>query len=140
MDSKNNIDNEVVEDFGKEWNSFTQTDLSKDDLDQGIQSYFRIFPYDKINSESIGAERAPVEITREGRKRIINIGRKIQGEIELVDGKSPDQPVMVSNTKYWMGSDVLVAVGKRSKVRDYGRVWDFDGKSAEICPIEWSGP
>ena len=91
-------------------------------------------------SEIIGAERAPVEITREGRKRIINIGRKIQGEIELVDGKSPDQPVMVSNTKYWMGSDVLVAVGKRSKVRDYGRVWDFDGKSAEICPIEWSGP
>ncbi|MDA8607114.1 class I SAM-dependent methyltransferase [Gammaproteobacteria bacterium] len=56
MDSKNNIDNEVVEDFGKEWNSFTQTDLSKDDLDQGIQSYFRIFPYDKINSESIGAD------------------------------------------------------------------------------------
>jgi len=47
---------------------------------------------------------------------------------------------MVSNTKYWMGSDVLVAVGKRSRIRDYGRVWDFDEKSAEICPIEWSGP
>ncbi len=56
MDSKDNIDNEVVKDFGKEWNSFTQTDLSKDDLGQGILSYFRIFPYDKINSESIGAD------------------------------------------------------------------------------------
>jgi hypothetical protein len=25
-------------------------------------------------------------------------------------------------------------------VRDYGRVWDFDGMSAEICPIDWKGP
>jgi len=25
-------------------------------------------------------------------------------------------------------------------VRDYGRIWDFGGKSAEICPIDWKGP
>ncbi len=56
MDSKDNIDHEVVKDFGNEWKSFTQKDLSKDDLYQGIQSYFRIFPYNKINSESIGAD------------------------------------------------------------------------------------
>lgn len=91
-------------------------------------------------SEIIGAERAPVEITREGKTRSIVIGRKIQGEIEMIDGKSPDHPVMVSNSKYWMGPDIIAAVGKKSRVRDYGRVWDFGGKSAEICPIEWSGP
>lgn len=28
----------------------------------------------------------------------------------------------------------------RSKARDYGRVWDFDGMSAEVCPINWKGP
>jgi hypothetical protein len=91
-------------------------------------------------SEIIGAERAPVEIVRDGSKRSINIGRKIQGEIEMLAGKSPEHPVMVSNSKYWMGPDIIAAKGLRSKVRDYGRVWDFDGMSAEICPIDWKGP
>ncbi|NJN06066.1 MAG: DUF1326 domain-containing protein [Rhodobacteraceae bacterium] len=91
-------------------------------------------------SEIIGAERAPVEIVREGNKRSINIGRKIQGEIEMVAGADPKHPVMVSNSKYWMGPDIIAAQGTKSRVRDYGRIWDFGGKSAEICPIDWKGP
>lgn len=91
-------------------------------------------------SEIIGAERERVEITREGNRRSIMVGRKIQGEIETLAGKSPDHPVMISNSKYWMGPDIIAARGIKSKLRDYGRVWDFSGKSAEICPIDWSGP
>ncbi|MAT88671.1 MAG: hypothetical protein CL532_09040 [Aestuariivita sp.] len=91
-------------------------------------------------SEIIGASREKVEIVREGNKRSINIGRKISGEIEMLQGKNRDHPVMVSNTNYWMGPDVIAAKGLKSKVRDYGRVWDFSGKSAEICPIHWYGP
>ena len=90
-------------------------------------------------SEIIGAERAPVEIIRDGKKRAIKIGRKISGEIEMIDGAQPDHPVIISNSKYWMGPDIIAAVGVKSKVRDYGRVWDFGGKSAEICPIDWKG-
>jgi len=44
------------------------------------------------------------------------------------------------NSKYWMGPDIIAAQGLKSRVRDYGRVWDFGGKSAEICPIDWQGP
>ena len=90
-------------------------------------------------SEIIGAEREKVEIVREGTKRGLYIGRKIQGEIEMVTGADPDTPLMVKNTKYWMGPDVIVAKGLKSKLRDYGRVWDFGGKSGEICAIDWSG-
>ncbi|WP_164658923.1 DUF1326 domain-containing protein [Tropicibacter sp. Alg240-R139] len=90
-------------------------------------------------SDIIGAERAPVVIERDGAKRRITIGRKIQGEIEMIGGLDAEHPVMVSNSKYWMGPDIIVARGLKSKVRDYGRVWDFGGKSAEICPINWSG-
>ena len=90
-------------------------------------------------SDIIGAERAPVQIERDGKKRRITIGRRIQGEIEMLAGKSDDHPVMVSNSKYWMGPDIIVARGTKSRVRDYGRVWDFSGKSAEICPIDWKG-
>ena len=91
-------------------------------------------------SEIIGAERAPVQIERDGNRRRITIGRKIQGEIEAITGASPDHPVMITNSKYWMGPDIVAARGLKSKVRDYGRVWDFGGKSAEICAIDWKGP
>ena len=53
-----------------------------------------------LASEIIGAERAPVEIKREGNRRSLMIGKYIQGEIELLQGKSPDHPVMMSNSKY----------------------------------------
>ena len=56
------------------------------------------------------------------------------------DGVDPDHPVMVTNSKYWMGPDIIAARGVKSKVRDYGRIWDFGGKSAEICAIDWKGP
>ena len=91
-------------------------------------------------SEIIGAEKTSVKILREGKSRILSIGRKIQGHIEMIDGDNRDNPVKITNTTYWMGPEVIVAKGKRSRVRDYGRVWDFDNKSAEICPIDWHGP
>lgn len=90
-------------------------------------------------STVLGAERTDVVIEREGTKRRIFVGRKIQGEIEQVLGHQ-NEPVLVKNTKYWMGPDIFVAKGNKSRVRDKGRVWDFGGRSAEICPIDWSGP
>lgn len=96
--------------------------------------------FTKLVSTIIGAERAPVTIIREGHRRVLQVGRKIQGEIEMVLGADRENPVVVKNTKYWMGPDVTVAKGLKSRVRDYGRAWDFDGKSGEVCAIDWSGP
>lgn len=90
-------------------------------------------------STIIGHEREKVEIVRDGTKRGLYIGRQIQGEIEMIPGASKDHPVIVSNTQYWMGPDVIVAKANKSKVRDYGRVWDLSGKSGEICAIDWKG-
>jgi len=47
---------------------------------------------------------------------------------------------MIRNSKYWMGPDITVATASKGKLRAYGRVWDFDGRSAEICQIDWHGP
>jgi hypothetical protein len=90
-------------------------------------------------SEIIGAEREKVEITREGTRRTVTVGRKIQGEIEMLPGAEAGQPVVIQNSQYWVGAKVIAARGVRSRVRDYGRVWDFAGKSAEICAIDWQG-
>ena len=90
--------------------------------------------------EFLGAERAPVEYTTEGNTRHLKVGKKITGAITPISGASTDSNVVVSNTEYWMGSDITVAMASKGKVRAYGRVWDFDGRSAEICQIDWHGP
>ena len=91
-------------------------------------------------SEVIGAEREKVEIVRDGNRRSLRVGRKIQGEIEMLTGRDASEPVIISNSKYWVAPEIIVARGLRSRVCDYGRNWDFEGKSAEICAIDWHGP
>ena len=91
-------------------------------------------------SEFLGAERAPVSFETEGKKRRLTVGRYIKGEVEPIDGANPEEDVVISNTGYWMGPDITVAKANKGRVRAYGRVWDFDGRSAEICQIDWSGP
>ena len=90
-------------------------------------------------SEFLGAERAPVVFETEGKTRRLMVGKAIQGEITPVPGHG-GQDIVVTNTEYWMGPDITVAKAGKGKVRAFGRVWDFDGRSAEICQIDWHGP
>lgn len=90
--------------------------------------------------EFLGAERAPVVFETEGKMRRLMVGKKIQGEVVPIAGPDPDTDVMVTNTGYWMGPDITIATATKGRVRDRGRVWDFDGRSAEICQIDWHGP
>jgi len=90
--------------------------------------------------EFLGAERAPVTFETEGKKRLLTVGRKIQGEVEPIAGPDPEADVMITNTGYWMGPNITVASANRGRVRAHGRVWDFEGRSAEICQIDWHGP
>ena len=90
-------------------------------------------------SEFLGAEPAPVSFETEGDARRLTVGRKIQGEVVPVPGRDGGEMV-ITNTEYWMGPDITVATATRGRVRAHGRVWDFDGRSAEICRIDWHGP
>jgi len=88
----------------------------------------------------LGAERAPVSFESEGQRRRLVVPKKIIGEIEPIEGAREGEEVRVTNTQYWMGPEVTVAEATQSRVRAFGRVWDFTGRSAEICPIAWAGP
>ena len=88
----------------------------------------------------LGAERAPVSYESDGERRRLTVPKKIVGEVEPIHGKNPGEHVQVTNTEYWMGPDITIAQATQSRVRAFGRVWDFAGRSAEICQIEWAGP
>ncbi len=91
-------------------------------------------------SEVIGHERQPITYETEGKTRHLTVGRKIQGAVNPVSGKDPDKDLVITNSEYWMGADIIVAKAEKGKLRAHGRVWDFDGRSAEICAIDWHGP
>ena len=91
-------------------------------------------------SEFLGAERAKITYETEGKTRRLMVGKKIQGEVVPVQGKRKGEDIVAVNTEYWMGPDITVATANQGRVRAFGRVWDFDGRSAEICQIDWSGP
>jgi hypothetical protein len=91
-------------------------------------------------SELLGAERAPITFETEGKTRRLVVGKAIQGEVAPIAGASEGEDVVVRNTQYWMGPDVTIAEASKGRVRAHGRVWDFAGRSAEICQIDWSGP
>ena len=88
----------------------------------------------------LGAERADVRFETTGETRSLVVGKKIQGAVTPIVGKEDGKPVQVTNSEYWMGPDITVARADKGRVRAFGRVWDFEGRSAEICSIAWSGP
>jgi len=90
--------------------------------------------------EYLGAERAPVTFVTEGETRTLSAGRFIQGAVAPIGGARPGEEVSVVNTQYWMGPEVTVAESSLGRVRAFGRVWNFEGRSAEICSIKWEGP
>ena len=59
--------------------------------------------------------------------------------IARLPGKREGEDVVIRNSQYWVSPDVVVAVGKKSKVRAFGRIWDFAGQSAEYAKVDWCG-
>ncbi|MEM6943769.1 MAG: DUF1326 domain-containing protein [Pseudomonadota bacterium] len=93
--------------------------------------------FSMLVGEFLGAERQPISYETEGKTRRLIVGKKIKGSVAPIEGNDPDIEVKVTNTGYWMGADVTIAMASQGRVRDRGRVWDFDGRSAEICQIRW---
>jgi hypothetical protein len=85
----------------------------------------------------LGVRTAPITYKVEGKTRIFSVEKVIDGAVTPIKGKDPDKPVMIHNTGYWIGSDVMVSRADRSRVRAFGRNWNFAGRSAEICAIDW---
>lgn len=102
---------------------------------KGTTGLFRL-----LVSEWLETKMAPVTYEVKDGVRTVSAGRAILGQIEPIEGAEPGKPVLIQNTGYWMGPEVIASRSLKSKVRDFGRVWNFDNKSAEICSIDWSGP
>jgi hypothetical protein len=85
----------------------------------------------------IGVRQVPIEYRTEGETRIVTIEKFVDGAITPIRGKQSGENVIIRNTEYWIAPDVTVSRADKSRFRGFGRNWNFAGKSAEICRIDW---
>ena len=92
-------------------------------------------------SNFLGVKRCSISYAQHETGWTFTIPEILDGKVEHEAGKDRGEIVKVSNLKYWVAPDIIVCKGgKRSKIRDHGRNWDFTGGSAEYCAVAWSGP
>jgi hypothetical protein len=84
----------------------------------------------------LGVRQVPISYEVQGETRIIRIDRIVDGAITPVPGKDKGK-VVITNSSYWIAPDVTVARAERSRFRLFGRNWNFAGRSAEICRLDW---
>lgn len=54
MENKEFLHNNVIKDFGKEWNSFDQSNLSEKELINNFNQYFSVFPLQELDRDKEG--------------------------------------------------------------------------------------
>ena len=54
MNKNKNLDKKVVSDFGREWSKFNHNELDSDSLRSSFESYFSIFPFNKLPHNAEG--------------------------------------------------------------------------------------
>jgi hypothetical protein len=88
----------------------------------------------------LGVQQVPITYETEGKTRIFKIPKIIDGAVTPIPGKKPGEDTVIRNSEYWIASDITVARSDKSRMRAFGRNWNFTGRSAEICKLDWRGP
>ncbi|PSM20310.1 DUF1326 domain-containing protein [Nitratireductor sp. StC3] len=88
----------------------------------------------------LGIERAPISYAIENKTRLFQIPDIIDGAVTPIRGKDRDTDTVISNSEYWIAPEITVARSDKSRMRAFGRNWNFAGRSAEVCKLDWRGP
>jgi hypothetical protein len=87
----------------------------------------------------LGVRQEKIIYRVEGDTRIFQIPKIIDGLVKPIRGKRAGENVVIRNSEYWVAPEITVARAERSRVRAFGRNWNFAGRSAELCRLDWSG-
>lgn len=82
----------------------------------------------------------PIRFTAGEREWRFEIPGILDGAVEAEPGLAGDGLVRITNARYWMAPEVVIARGRSSRYRDHGRNWTLTGRSAEHGRFDWTGP
>ncbi len=85
----------------------------------------------------LGVHQIPITYETQGQTRIVSLEKYGGGAITPVRGKQAGENVVIRNSEYWIGPDVIVSRADKSRFRGFGRNWNLAGRSAEIVKLDW---
>lgn len=89
----------------------------------------------------LGVRQAPISYrVEDDETRIFRIENVVDGVVRPIPGKQRGEKVVIRNSEYWIAPDITVARAEKSRMRAFGRNWNFAGRSAELCRLDWGGP
>jgi len=87
----------------------------------------------------LGVRQEKISYLIEGDTRIFSIANIVEGRVSPIRGKRQGENVTIRNSEYWVAPEVTISRAEKSRVRVFGRNWNFAGRSAELCRLDWSG-
>ncbi len=84
----------------------------------------------------LGVHQIPITYETQGDTRIVTLEKYGGGAVTPVKGKDQGN-VVIRNSQYWIGPDVIVSKADKSRFRGFGRNWNLAGRSAEIVKLDW---
>jgi hypothetical protein len=88
----------------------------------------------------LGVFQEEIRYEVDGDTRRFAIPKIIDGEVKPIASAAGGKPTTIENSQYWIGPQIIVAEAVKSKLRAFGRNWDFRNRSAEIVALDWKGP
>jgi hypothetical protein len=88
----------------------------------------------------LGVEQVPITYETKDRTRVFQIPKIIDGVVTPIPGKDREKDTTIENSEYWIAPEITIAKAEKSRMRAFGRNWNFAGRSAEICKLDWRGP
>ena len=88
----------------------------------------------------LGVRQAPINYEIDDKTRIVKVDGCIDGVITPISGQDRGGDVVISNSQYWIAPEITVCQSEKSRMRAFGRNWNFAGRSAELCRFDWAGP
>ena len=97
---------------------------------------FRLILLSILVGQFLGVRQVPITYETQGETRIVHIEKYVDGAITPVRGKEQGN-VVIRNSEYWIGPDIIVSRADKSRFRGFGRNWNLAGRSAEIVKLDW---
>jgi hypothetical protein len=85
----------------------------------------------------LGVRQVPITYHTQGDTRIVTIEKYVDGAVTPLKNRKTGESVSIHNSDYWIAPNVLVSRAEKSRFRGFGRNWNFAGRSAEICRLDW---
>ncbi|MEM1040471.1 MAG: DUF1326 domain-containing protein [Pseudomonadota bacterium] len=85
----------------------------------------------------LGVQHHKITYEVEDKTRHIKIPKILDGVVTPIAGKTKGEDTVISNSEYWIAEDIIVAKSDRARFRAFGRNWNFEGLSAEVCKLDW---